>query len=115
MCEDAGYDQLAAIYALEQTKNDAESAIQLLATCGVVDNDESEAGKGKEKLDDVSAVRNYLKASMVITEPDQPEADPDMEKMKHNNFLAIFMYYMLLRIRNCMNFCIMCDTRLVSR
>jgi hypothetical protein len=37
------------------------------------------------------------------------------EKVRNNNFLAILMYYLLSRIRNCMNFCVMCDKRLVSR
>jgi hypothetical protein len=168
-CAASGYDQLAAIYALEHTRNNVERAIDLLAQCGVqwedVDGRQSPTtidatggeGKGKEKADAepddeennkksekevVSAITDYLRTSVFVVDKkgkgklgddDEGEGEEDEnkatdaavaeesavegieEKVRNNNFLAILMYYLLSRIRNCMNFCVMCDKRLVSR
>lgn len=131
---ESGYDQLAAIYALEHANNDVEKAIKILADCGMIwedidgrqeagSNEQSAEEKGKEKDNSskgvVSAIGNYLRSSVFVSKGKEKEYDvadeTDEDKIKNNNFLAIMMYYMLSRIRNCMNFCIMCDTRLMSR
>jgi len=132
---DAGYDQIAAIYALEVSQNDVNKAIKMLAEFGMESEDPDGRSKDQtqktssdtsnEKDNLISAMGNHLQSSKRVAKEKGKEklnngnahrqASTNQDKVKSNNFLATFMYYILSRIRNCMNFCIMCDVRLISR